>query len=373
MTGVQLVAELLSLLQPKQETRKGGVFEDVKRPNLQTTMHGALRFLQILLVFAAVYCWSKVAEAYQPESVTGRFADIASVTLWLLTLSAVGLAYVKLSARLDADRAWTIIIIAALLVVWFLFNWFIAPVIVFTLIEIEHNLLYLIPILVTAAAAAFVPSAEIGRYSFRRELTEQNTANSEKSVVDVTAIQIERMKIAEARRKDDIEKAKLREEIARLTDMLRKPQAQTAGIIDPEPTFTGGKRIEDCIRAVKVNGHYEYQALARDKPRRLDATLLLNFVIEAWGRNRFERKYWMERGLKRDDWEAMCNAIDFGRNQDGEVIRGVDDVISDLMRYGVITPSVYPPAPLENSLSPSRPIGTAAGTPDNSPESGVGG
>lgn len=373
MTGVQLVAELLQLLQPKTETRKGGPFEDVKRPIQQTGAHGALRFIQILLVFSAVYCWSKVAEAYQPEAVTGRFADIASVTVWALTLISVGYAYTKIRARVDADRTWTIIIIAALFVVWFLFNWFIAPVGVFTLIMIERNLLYLLPVVVTAAAFAFVSSLEIGRFSFRRELVEQQAANSEKSVVDVTAIQIERMKIAEARRKDDIEKAKLREEIARLTAMLHTPQQSAQGLIDPEPSFAGGKRIEDCIRAVKVNGHYEYQAIARGTPRRLDATLLLNFVIEAWGRNRFERKYWMERGLKRDDWEAMCNAIDFGRNQDGEVIRGVDDVISELMRYGVITPAVYPPAPLENSLSPSRPNGTEPGTADSSPEYGVGG
>ncbi len=366
------MAELLQLLQPKQETRKGGPFEDVKRPSQQTGMHGVLRFAQIILTFIAVYCWSKVAEAYQPEAAIGKFADIASLIIWGVTLAIVGYAYVKpIRSRFDADRTWTVLIIAALLVVWFAFNWFIAPVIVFTLVEIEHNALYIVPVIVTAAAVAFVPSFEIGRYSFRRELVDQTGTNSEKGVIDATAIALERMKIAEARRKDDIEKAKLREEIARLTAMLRTPQGPDT--IDPEPRFEGRKRIEDCIRTVKVNGHYEYQSLARGTSRRLDGTLLLNFVVEAWARNKFDRKYWMERGLKRDDWESMCNAVDFARDESGAVIRGVDDVISELMRYGVITAAAYPPAPLENGLSQSRPIGTGDGTADNGPVPGVGG
>jgi len=366
------VAEILQLLQPKQETRKGGPFEDVKRPSQQTGMHGVLRFAQIILTFIAVYCWSKVAEAYQPEAVIGKFADIASLIIWGVSLAVVAYIYVKpIRTRFDADLKATVVIVSALLLVWFAFNWFIAPVAVFTLVEIEHNPLYIIPVLVTAAAFSFVPSFEIGRFSFRRELVDQVGTNSEKSVIDATTIAVERLKMAEARRKDDIEKARLREEVARLTEMLRKPQGQS--LIDPEPVFEGRKRIEDCIRAVKVNGHYEYQSLARGTPRRLDATLLLNFVIESWARNKFERKYWMERGLKRDDWEAMCNAIDFGRDEAGAVIRGVDDVISELMRYGVITPEVSPPTPIENGVSLSRPIGTEAGTADNSPQPGAGG
>ena len=61
-----------------------------------------------------------------------------------------------------------------------MFNCFIAPIGGFTLVMIERNLLYLLPVIVTAAAFAFVSSFEIGRFSFRRELVEQQAANSEK-------------------------------------------------------------------------------------------------------------------------------------------------------------------------------------------------
>ncbi len=348
MSGPQMFVPF----QPKSETRKGGKFEDVTRPNQQTTMHGLLRFGQIMLILLAVFAWGKVAEAYQAEAVTGRLSELMTGAIWFVTLILVGVAYAVVRSKVDADAVWTGIIITALLIVWAAFNVFIAPVAVFAMVMTQHNLLYVLPIIVTAAAAAFVPSFEVGRHSFWRELVDQSGTNSEKPVLDETAITIEQMKIDFAREQAALKESALRAEVERLQAMIKTPQAQ---VIDGEPTFAKRKSIEDCIRPVKINGHWEYEAVTRGGPRRLDSTLLVQFVVEAWAYNKFERRYWLERGLKRDDWEAMRGAVAWALDDANKVIRGVDDVLAEMMRFGVISPALYPTPPVENGLSQSRP------------------
>lgn len=338
--------------QQKAETRKGGKFEDVQRPNQQTFMHGLMRFAQILLALLAAFAWAKVAEAYEVEAVTSRLAELIGYVIGVITLMISAYVFVKkIWQEYEMSAGMIVAAVVGLLVVWVAFTVYVSPVIVFALVKIEKDVVYVLPVLLTAAAAAFVPSLEIGRFSFKKELVDQSGANSEKPVIDETAVLIEKMKIDFAREQAAQKETALQAEIERLQNMVKTPQPQ---VIDPEPEFPGQKRIEDCIRPVKINGHWEYEALTRNGPRRLDSTLLVQFVIEAWAYNKFERKYWLERGLKRDDWEAMRGAVDWAMRA-GKVVRGVDDVLAEMMRMGVITPALYPTPPIENGVSQSRP------------------
>ncbi len=355
--------------EPKTETRKGGKFEDVQRPNQQTTMHGLMRFGQIMLVLVAAFSWAKVAEAYEAEMLTGRLAELIGYALWAVTLIVVGVVFAKANVHFEMSQGVIAAVIVGLLAVWVTFNALLSPVIVFALVKIQSNPLYLIPVITASAAAAFVPSFEVGRYSFWRELTDQAGTNSEKPVIDETAIEIERMKIDWQREQREAREATLEAEIERLKAIISNPQTQ---VIDTEPTFPGQKTIEDCIKPIKVNGHWEYDAMTRNGPRRLDSTLLMQFVIEAWAYNKFERKYWLERGLKRDDWEAMRGAVDWALRA-GKVIRGIDDVISELLRFGVISPAMYPTPPIENGSVPVPSRGTEGRDTGNTAGSGVGG
>lgn len=354
---------------PQAETRKGGKFEDVQRPNQQTAMHGLLRFGQIILILLAAFSWAKVAEAYEAETLTGRLAELIGIVMLAVTLAIAGVLFAKIAGAFDMNRTSVITVVIALLVAWALFNALLSPVIVFALVKIQSNPLYLFPVIAAAAAASFVPSFEVGRYSFWRELVDQAGTNSEKPVIDETQIAISKMKIDWEREQAEAREATLKAEIERLNGIIQKPQPQ---VIDGEPTFPGQRTIEDCIKPIKVNGHWEYDAMTRNGPRRLDSTLLVQFVIEGWAHNKFERRYWLERGLKRDDWEAMRGAVDWAM-RDGKVIRGVDDVLAEMLRFGVINAALYPTPPIENDSVPVPSRANQGRDTGKKPENGAGG
>lgn len=345
--GDQTIGVIAPASAVKQETRRGGWFEDVRRPQAQTIRLGVYRFVQIVLVLIALFLWAKVAEGFDSEMVSGRLADLMTMGLWLMTLAIVGLVMVTATRSTEMNAAAVVLVLVAMLALWLIFNLIVTPVIVFALVMVQRDLVYVLPLAMTAAAAAFVPSLETGRYSFWRELVDQSGANSEKPILDETQIRLEEMRQEFEREKMSSREAELLAEIARLKAQLARGEARA---IDPEPIIRGRKSIEECIRERRINGVLSFESVTRNGPRKLDHVLLRQFVVEAWQRNEFRRRYWLERGLKRDDWEAMMNALAWAFDEVGNPIRGVDDVIAELVRIGVL-PLIHPPS----SVSLSRP------------------
>lgn len=345
--GDQTIGVIAPASAVKQETRRGGWFEDVRRPQAQTIRLGVYRFVQIVLALSAIFLWAKVAENYEPEVVTGRLANLISSGILVATLIVAGIVYALIERNIDLNTTARTIAIIGITAAWLGFNAIISPVAVFALIKTQTDLIYLLPIMATAAAAAFVPSLEVGRYSFWRELVDQSGANSEKPILDETQIRLEEMRQEFEREKMSSREAELLAEIARLKAQLARGEARA---IDPEPIIRGRKSIEECIRERRINGVLSFESVTRNGPRKLDHVLLRQFVVEAWQRNEFRRRYWLERGLKRDDWEVMMNALAWAFDEVGNPIRGVDDVIAELVRIGVL-PLIPPPS----SVSLSRP------------------
>ena len=166
----------------KTETRKGGFFEDVLRYWQQTFSHGAMRFVELVLILASVYFWARVSADYldSPEP-TGRAADMLGWALWGVTLIIIGYVTIRVlwSDRVSDEPTTRAVIVIVGVGGWLAFNYAASPVIVFALLTIQSNIVYTVPFAVIIAAIAFVPSAEMGRYGFHQEVTRQTPFNSE--------------------------------------------------------------------------------------------------------------------------------------------------------------------------------------------------
>ena len=166
----------------KTETRKGGLFEDVLRYWQQTLSHGAMRFVELALIIAALYFWARVAADYMDaDPVTGRMADMMSVGLYAVSLIGFGYAAARAmqSERLSDDITTRSVIAGASLIMWLAFNGLVSPVIIYALHGIQSNIGYIVPFAVVVGAVAFYPSLEMGRYGFEQEVTRQTPFNSE--------------------------------------------------------------------------------------------------------------------------------------------------------------------------------------------------
>ena len=166
----------------KTETRKGGLFEDVLRYWQQTFSHGAMRFVELVLIIAALYFWARVAADYMDaDPVTGRMADMMALGLLVVSLLGFGYAAARAmqSERLSDDITTRSVIAGASVVMWLAFNGLVSPVIIYALHGIQGNIGYIVPFAVVIAAIAFYPSLEMGRYGFEQEVTRQTPFNSE--------------------------------------------------------------------------------------------------------------------------------------------------------------------------------------------------
>lgn len=166
----------------KTETRKGGFFEDVLRYWQQTFSHGAMRFVELVLILASVYFWARVSADYldAPEP-TGRAVEMLGYALWGVTLLIIGYVTIRVlwSERVSDEPTTRAVIVIVGVGGWLAFNYAASPVIVFALMTVQDNIVYLVPFAVIIAAIAFVPSAEMGRYGFNQEVTRQTAFNSE--------------------------------------------------------------------------------------------------------------------------------------------------------------------------------------------------
>ncbi len=169
-------------MQQKTETRKGGFFEDVLRYWQQTFSHGAMRFVELVLILASVYFWARVSADYMDSpDPTGRAVEMLGYALWGVTLIIIGYVTIRVlwSDRVSDDRTTRAVVTIVGVGGWLAFNYFASPVIVFALVTIQVNIVYVVPFAVIIAAIAFVPSAEMGRYGFNQEVTRQTAFNSE--------------------------------------------------------------------------------------------------------------------------------------------------------------------------------------------------
>lgn len=161
----------------KQETRRGGPFEDVQRPWAQTLSLAIMHFARVMSVLVACWSWAKVWESYEPT--TGKLSDLLTGALLVVSLIACGIAFVRVDDHFDADKKSRGIIVLLCLVAMIAFNYAVAPVVVFSLIKIQSDLVYALPVIVTVAAWAVFTYFKTGQYSFIQELTRQTPTNSE--------------------------------------------------------------------------------------------------------------------------------------------------------------------------------------------------
>lgn len=260
----------------KQETRRGGLFEDVQRPWSQTLSLAIMHFARVMAVLVACWSWAKVWEAYEPTS--GKLSDLLTVAMLAVSLIACGIAFVRIDDHFDADKKSRGVIVLICLVALIAFNYAIAPVVVFSLVKIQSDLVYAMPIIVTVAAWSVFKHFKTGQYSFEQELIQQTRTNSEGVQLELIKQDFEREK-----RDSNAELADALDKIAVLEQELKAAQTR-----QPDKVFVpfnhGGAR---AIGDPKLSA---------------DEVLALSKYITGW----------RVRGTGRDPWTTSEGRAKFG-------------------------------------------------------------
>lgn len=168
---------MMPFMQQKTETRKGGPFEDVQRPWAQTLSLALMHFARVIAVLVAAWSWAKVWESWEPT--TGRLSDLLTLAMYVVSLIAAGVAFVRIDDHFDADLKSRGLIAALCLISCVAFNYAVTPVVVFALVKIQSDLVYALPVVMTVAAWSVFAHFKTGQYSFIQELTRQTPTNSE--------------------------------------------------------------------------------------------------------------------------------------------------------------------------------------------------
>lgn len=327
-----MVPNGMRMIRPNEEQKRvtsTGQWEDVERPFSQTLLHGLLRFLQILVILASVYLWSFTASEYRDLS--GRLVDIMRGGVFFATAITSGYVFILIRRDVDMDGKTTGVIVIALIIVLLIFNVLLSPVIVFALVDMSW--LHLATIILSAAAASFVPSFEVGRLSFWRELLTQPEASSEKPVIDATSVLLKQMDFdhEDERRNAAPELAEANDRIKALEAEITRLQSQPAAVRLVPLNHGSAHRIGDT----DFKGD-DYELLAR--------------YIQGWDARGTTRDPWITQAAKekygwvitKPQWEHFRDAL-----------RSVGILDSHNMptcaQSDALRAIGYPPAPRENS------------------------
>lgn len=261
-----------------------GKWEDVDRIRAQTFNLAGLRVWQLVALTLTVIVWSYVWYKYSTAEVvlSNQMTQVIGIIVSLLALLAWCVITYDVWTRTD-DRGVAFAVSFVTFGVYALFVWQVVPIVVWSLMNVvllgvapvgQIVLCGWLPVMMSIISLSIVPDFQIGRFAFWRELTNQPAASSEKSALDVTAIELKRMEI-EAKHDDmtDAERANYEAKIVELQDkidslMKSKPVTRLV-------PFNHGT-------ARSVNGS--------------------DFNDQEWENLRLFLTGWSKRGISRDAW-----------------------------------------------------------------------
>lgn len=329
----------------KQEVRRGGPWEDVKRPTSQTFMAFVFRLsiyaaitLQVWLMGRSLEWW---VELNRPD-ITAEHP----VMLWAaLIIYAVAVTSAVLYGGLNVLRSLEVEIERGVIITLITIAVSVIGLTAFLLPGIHWLVwaMYVDPVIYIWAIVmvAIVTTLPTGVYSFVRELVDQTGTNSE-------SIRLKELEIDWQRERDDAER--IIETLKRENDRLRALLADN---------FRGTRDLSKSISRRTYNGSApRYEADTRSGPRLIEPRKFLNFIKQAWGGVGFKRKHWLDLGLMRDEWECYVNALKPWALDDVGPRLSARDVITELQAYGVFAD--IPPAELHNAVPVLSLSGTAA-------------
>jgi len=342
------------------ERRTGGTFEDVHRPLLQSASLAAMAFLGILFAFIALYVVTRSLAAWwdagrvdlrgSHELVTLTLSVLGLIVTWVVLAKQFGVSHIiteLISGRSDQETkeeaiAFTghLALYGLLVLLWIEFG-------VRAALWLFQDILVVLTVI---AAVAVNAGAWPGVYFFFTELT--NSLVNSDSTVRKTIEELKYKKWETLHRESQQAEA--------MPDVLSMPQASpTLGL--PPSQFSIDKQIHSVIYARNGNRRLVHEADTRNGRRELDGALLERFIIEVWSGYPVSRKAWVSKGLGRDDWEAMVNALDGWALYKGHPVKPMETVLQMLKAKGVIGESA-PPYPEEDADNSDESHGTGHGT-----------
>ena len=325
------------MMQPfvqKTETRKGGIFEDVQRPWAQTLSLVALSFARIVSVLAAAWLWAKVWESYEPT--TGRLSDLLTLAMFAISLIACGVAFIRIDGHFDADMKSRGMIALLCLIALSVFNYAVAPVIVFSMVMIKSNLIYAVPVLVSVAAWAVFANFRTGQYSFVQELTRQTPFNSEGYWIEALKQDFER----EKREMGDQHQAAL-DEIDELNARLAHLKAENDNL-RRNPIKEFAPYNHGSAKSLPIGA----RSFDTDEQKRL------SMWIGEWGKRGTSRDNWTTREAEKlhgwrisyPEWEKFTDAL--------KGLRYLDEYNKPMLSEAEIMNRLkLPPGPTDKTLN----------------------